>query len=421
MFTKKSSNELSYKHKINNDQYNMKLFDDSSFLSSTLKQQIELLDNCIKNKKSLAAVLKSLNLSYDNLQYKIDRKPILLDSQYYTLSDFAEKTNGIPVVSFFSGAGGLDLGFEAAGFSHTILIEKNPLFCETLKFNRPHWDICSGDVSNSQSMIELLSKRIGNTNKFEGIFIGGPPCQPFSIASNQRFNKNGENFKRTGFAHETNGNLLFDYIELIERFRPRVFLIENVPGLIDVDGGEQLERAYRKLEKCGYQIQEPLILKADYHFVPQQRTRLFIIGNRSNKDFFPPKASQHSLSVGPVFELSLEGVENHVTREHSAESVLRYMMLNYGNRDKLGRVDRLDPLLPSKTVIAGGSAGGGRSHLHPYIPRTLSVRESARIQTFPDNYIFVGSVARQFTQVGNAVPPVLGAQLAHAIYKSFYQ
>jgi DNA (cytosine-5)-methyltransferase 1 len=94
------------------------------------------------------------------------------------------------------------------------------------------------------------------------------------------------------------------------------------------------------------------------------------------------------------------------------------MMLDYGSRDQLERVDRLDPSHPSKTVIAGGSAGGGRSHLHPYIPRTLSVRESARIQTFPDDYVFLGPVARQFTQVGNAVPPVLGAQLGHAIYKS---
>jgi len=116
----------------------------------------------------------------------------------------------------------------------------------------------------------------------------------------------------------------------------------------------------------------------------------------------------------------MKGVENHVTREHSAGSVLRYMMLNYGERDKLGRVDRLDPNLPSKTVIAGGSSGGGRSHLHPYIPRTLSVRECARIQTFPDDYIFKGPVARQFTQVGNAVPPVLGSQLGTAIFKSFF-
>jgi DNA (cytosine-5)-methyltransferase 1 len=96
------------------------------------------------------------------------------------------------------------------------------------------------------------------------------------------------------------------------------------------------------------------------------------------------------------------------------------MNLEYGARDQRGRVDRLNPILPSKTVIAGGNSGGGRSHLHPYIPRTLSVRESARIQTFPDEYEFLGPSARQFTQVGNAVPPVLAAQLADSIKKSFF-
>ena len=89
-------------------------------------------------------------------------------------------------------------------------------------------------------------------------------------------------------------------------------------------------------------------------------------------------------------------------------------------RDRLGRVDRLDPTLPSKTVIAGGMNGGGRSHLHPEIPRTLSVRECARLQTFPDEYVFVGPSARQFTQVGNAVPPVLAAQIGNSILESYF-
>ena len=100
---------------------------------------------------------------------------------------------------------------------------------------------------------------------------------------------------------------------------------------------------------------------------------------------------------------------------------MRYMILEFGQRDKLGRVDRLNPLLPSKTIIAGGTGGGGRSHLHPFIPRTMTVRECARLQTFPDDYVFTGPVARQFTQVGNAVPPLLGYELACAIYNSIYE
>jgi len=391
-----------------------------AFFDKKVKQQVDFLNHSIHSGKSLASVLKATGKKYDDLIYTNYHRPILHDNRYFTIEDFTEKYNDIPVVSFFSGAGGLDIGLEAAGFSHTLLIEKVSLFCETIKFNRPKWDIQTGDISNTDEMIKVISNKIGNQKKFEGLFVGGPPCQPFSIASNQRFNKNGDNFKRIGFAHETNGNLLFEYIALIKYFKPRAFLIENVPGLIDVDNGEQLEKAYRELESCGYTINQPLILKADAYFVPQQRIRLFVIGNRINREFEAPKPSHNSLAVGEVFNLSMEGVQNHVTRQHTAESVLRYMMLNYGERDKLGRVDRLDPLLPSKTVIAGGNSGGGRSHLHPYIPRTLSVRECARIQTFPDNYIFTGSVARQFTQVGNAVPPVLGAQLGRAIFKSFF-
>ena len=215
--------------------------------------------------------------------------------------------------------------------------------------------------------------------------------------------------------------MLFDYIELIKHFKPKVFLIENVPGLREVDGGEQLRLAYSDLEKSGYNVNTPLIVKAAHHNVPQQRVRLFIIGSRTKEDLLPLIPNVDPLACGSLFEMSLSSAENHVTREHSAESVLRYMQLAYGKRDQLGRVDRLDPTKPSKTIIAGGTNGGGRSHLHPYIPRTLSVRESARLQTFPDNYLFTGPVARQFTQVGNAVPPVLAAQLAKIIKASFYK
>lgn len=394
------------------------IFPDVRFFEKEVRDQVKILKYCIEKEIPLSKRLLELGMSYEDLKYAINKKFYIKENRYYHLEEFSEKENGIPVVSFFSGAGGLDLGLEAAGFSHALLIEKNPLFCETIKHNRPNWDVKSGDVSNKEEMINIISKKIGNKKSFDGVFVGGPPCQPFSIAANQRFSKDGQNFKRTGFSHETNGNLLFNYIDLILHFRPKAFLIENVPGLIDVDGGEQLEKAYELLEEDGYTIHQPLILKADSYYVPQQRVRLFIVGSRKNKEFIPPKPSPKSLAVSSVFKISTKNVDNHITREHSAESILRYMMLDYGSRDQLGRVDRLDPSHPSKTVIAGGSAGGGRSHLHPYIPRTLSVRESARIQTFPDDYVFLGPVARQFTQVGNAVPPVLGAQLGHAIYKS---
>ncbi|WP_373474298.1 DNA cytosine methyltransferase, partial [Sphingorhabdus lacus] len=254
---------------------------------------------------------------------------------------------------------------------------------------------------------------------FEGIFVGGPPCQPFSIAANQRFSRAGENFKRVGFAHEKNGNLLFDYVRLVLHFRPKVFIVENVPGLRDLDGGEQLAAAITMLRAEGYNIAEPIILNAADYGVPQFRERLFVVGSRTNRGFEMPEAKPH-VGCASVLKNIPNGLPNHETRTHKAASIERYMRLNYGQRDQLGRVDRLDPALPSKTVIAGGTKGGGRSHLHPEIPRTLSVRECARLQTFPDDYVFLGPTARQFTQVGNAVPPVLAASLAKSLAAAYF-
>ena len=368
----------------------------------------------------LSELLHAKNKTYDDLRYETYELPNYEKQNYSSLDDFRISGTEIPTVSFFSGAGGLDLGFEAAGFGHQALYEKVPLFCETLRHNRPQWKVLDNDVSIKDEMIESLKASIGSTKFSDGLFVGGPPCQPFSIASNQRFSKSGENFKRVGFSHETNGNLLFDYINLIIHFKPKAFLIENVPGLKEIDDGAQLMKAYGLLEAAGFSVNNPFLVTADKYQVPQNRKRLFIIGGRSKKTFVPPTPTVESLSCASVFDLHTTNCENHITREHSADSVLRYLALPYGARDQLGRVDRLDPSRASKTIIAGGTKGGGRSHLHPYFPRTLSVRESARLQTFPDDYIFTGPVARQFTQVGNAVPPVLAAQLAASIRSCYF-
>jgi DNA (cytosine-5)-methyltransferase 1 len=181
-----------------------------------------------------------------------------------------------------------------------------------------------------------------------------------------------------------------------------------------------MRRALGALAAVGYHVQEPLVINAADHLVPQQRFRLFIVGTRRSKNVIRLKNQDYQVPCYSALRADLDGLPNHETRDHRAESVLRYMALRYGERDHLGRVDRLDPRLPSKTVIAGGTKGGGRSHLHPSIPRTLSVRECARLQTFPDDYSFVGPTARQFTQVGNAVPPVLAAQFAWAIKTSWF-
>ena len=372
----------------------------------------------------LAKVLEQEGYSFDDLIYSNRRKQIGLQPCPKILNDYQVKSNDIPMVSFFTGCGGIDLGFEAAGYNHVAAFEFNELFCKTLRKNRPSWDVFgppthSGDVSKVAEIISTLERKI--PRNFEGIFVGGPPCQPFSIASNQRFAKSGNSFKRVGFQHETNGNLLLDYIEIIKHFKPRCFLIENVPGLRDLDGGKQLTKAIYDLEKNGYIIDDPRVLNAANYAVPQYRERLFVIGYRNGQAPVYPTPSSIQYGVGSILHRQQGKGFNTETRVHNLTSIQRYYLLNYGQRDQLGRVDRLNPCTPSKTVIAGGTNGGGRSHLHPEIPRTLSVRECARIQTFPDDYVFVGSTARQFTQVGNAVPPVLAVQLGLSLADSVFR
>lgn len=391
----------------------------------SFERQCTILRRCIAYGLDLSSELVKENLDYDCLRYRhdtaieVDGPPLLM------LSDLTVPCHGTPVISAFSGCGGLDLGFEAAGFEHIALIDNERISCETLRRNRPRWKVIgppdfSGDVSNREEVLADLKDTTGVHAPFEGVLMGGPPCQPFSIAANQRFSKSGENFKRIGFAHKQDGPLLFDFIWLVEQLRPRVLLIENVVGLRAIDGGQQLSRAVDVITGLGYVVGVPLVLNAADFGIPQKRQRLFIVGSRVDGGFWPPVPSDTAVPCEKVLRLPMEDAENHVTRLHKAVSITRYMELRYGQREQLGRVDRLDPRIPSKTVIAGGARGGGRSHLHPHIPRTLSVRECARLQTFPDDYVFTGSPARQFTQVGNAVPPVLACKLARRIHEAFY-
>lgn len=390
--------------------------------STIYSRQNDMVGRSIAEGVDLYDLLNEQGLDIDDLIYANSGtirwegpKPPRLESM--------KQNSGVPLVSFFTGCGGMDLGFEALGFKHVAAFEFNEIFCRTLRKNRPDWNIFgppyhSGDVSKFDDVVEALSPLI--SKPFEGVFVGGPPCQPFSIAANQRFSKDGDNFKRTGFNHEKNGNLLFDYVNLIIEFLPAAFVIENVPGLRDLDGGEQLSVAIGQLRKAGYHVAEPEVLDAADHGVPQFRQRMFVVGSRLPGQFLYPKKTSHFGSASVLADLPATIALNHETRKHKAESIQRYMILDYGQRDQLGRVDRLTPNKPSKTVIAGGTNGGGRSHLHPEIPRTLSVRECARLQTFPDEYQFVGPTARQFTQVGNAVPPVLAAVVGRQLLSAYY-
>lgn len=392
-----------------------------------IELQKKILNQALQSGIKLCDLLAASGLSYDDLRYidRIDTKRATESNGHLSIDSVTPYKDGIPAVSFFSGAGGLDVGFKYAGFNNIISIEHNELFCKTLRLNAPGKTVVGppdykGDISERDEIAEILC-RLGIETPFNGVFHGGPPCQSFSIAANQRFNKTGENFKRTGFADEEKGMLLFDYIWFIQKFRPLAFLIENVEGITEFDDDKMIAGALDRLREIGYRIENPRVIDAAYYDVPQHRKRWIVMGTRGHRPIEYPKPTPDYMSCGEVFTRPTDNVANHTTRMHKADSILRYMSLTPGQRDKLGRVDRLNPEKPSKTVIAGGVKGGGRSHLHPFIPRTISVRECARLQTFPDQYTFAGTTARQFTQVGNAVPPMLAYKLALQIKSAIYE
>ena len=314
-------------------------------------------------------------------------------------------------LSLFAGCGGIDLGFTWAGFETVAAVEIRQFACDTLRKNHPNIKIYGppsydGDVRNFNA--QVLREMIGDVEI--DVISGGPPCQPFSVASAQRFYKTDERYKRKGDQDTEKGNLLPEYIRIINELRPKVFVIENVAALIGWNDGKFLSESLSALDS-DYVYSTPCAGHAHKFGVPQYRERMIIIGTRMPNKF--PIFSDNSIELSRTFTVAdalsdfPETPLNHQLRAHTPESIARYEKLKFGERDRLGRVDRLDPSQPSKTVIAGGENGGGRSHLHPYLPRTTSPRECARFQTFPDDFELCGTMSRQFTQVGNAVPPLL--------------
>lgn len=371
-------------------------------------------------------VLKSNRLSYDDITYSDgaqakDYRHLAVEEPLSLCPKLMSKP--IPVISCFSGGGGFDVGAEQAGYRTVLALDIDKNACETLRRNKIA-DVVMGPPDSSGDLHAITPAEIMKAAKarrpFPGLIVGGPPCQPFSLAANQRFSKAGENFKRIGFKDKKRGTLLDRFESLLLYARPEAFIVENVRGLMDIDGGLRIAKFRDRLSRAGYSVAEPMILSADDFGVPQYRERLFLVGNRLGRKF--------SLSVAPrklnaidVLAALPANVANHQPRNHAVASILRYRQLEMGAREQLGRVDRLHPFRPSKTVIAGGTRGGGRSHLHPFIPRTLTVRECARLQTFPDSYVFHGPIARQFTQVGNAIPPLLAYQVAASVYRTIFR
>lgn len=325
------------------------------------------------------------------------------------LLSIPKKKNGLTFASLFAGGGGLDLGFSAAGFKPSFTTDIVDSFCSTIRKNLP------GDLVEAWDMNDLKGSYVKDKVGEIDFVIGGPPCQSFSILGNR------------GATLDPRGKLVFEYVRFIKEVNPRGFLFENVPGLLSVNQGKDWEMILRFFKETGYHIYWERLNSAEYG-VPQLRERVVLIGFRDEVDFKWPtkkfsiaKNSSSKLPTARTSGAALKGMEstlNHDIRIHSDRVASRYSKLAPGERDRTDHTDRIHPDRPSGTVLVGSGGGGGRPFIHPFEHRHLTVREAARLQSFPDWWEFKGTVTSQYRQVGNAVPALMAYHVAKSIAKA---
>lgn len=330
------------------------------------------------------------------------------------LNSFKRKTKcKYKCISLFSGGGGLDLGAHFAGFQAMLVSDIIPKYTETIKHNLPYVNVYNDDA------LELTAPKLRELSEIDSadldLLIAGPPCQSFSILG-----------KRQSM-NDPRGKLTIKYFELIAELRPKAFVFENVPGLMTVNNGADFRELWQFIqETTGYTLYKGKLNAADFG-VPQFRERIFIVGFRpdiaSNGFEFPTEPSGAFAGLLPHRVPSkmaldnVDGLANQVIRIHTEKVKQRFANVPQGGRDAGSHSDRLDPELPAGTILIGSSAGGGRPHIHPYEPRVLTVREAARLQSFPDWYEFCGSSTEQYRQVGNAVCPLMAYELLKNVRK----
>ncbi len=323
-------------------------------------------------------------------------------------------------IELFAGAGGLALGLEKAGFLHVLLNELNSDACSTLRYNRPQWMVAEQDVRT------ISFKRFCGKVDF---LSGGFPCQAFSYAG-----------KQGGF-NDTRGTLFFELARAVSEVQPKVFLCENVRGLAAHDGGRTLSTIKNSIKELGYTLIEPRVLKAILYKVPQKRERLILIAIRNDiagkvqfkwpdpyyrimtlRDAFF-KGDLYDvdvpLSAGQRYPLKKEKVMKLVPmggywRDLPVDVQKEYMGGSFAlTGGKTGMARRLSFDEPSLTLTCA-PAQKQTERCHPTETRPLTIREYARIQTFPDEWTFAGTLSSQYKQIGNAVP----VNLAYAIGRS---
>lgn len=354
--------------------------------------------------------------NYDNLRsivknFNIDAN-ILLN---------VEKEKKFTNVELFAGAGGLALGLEEAGFDAILLNDFDKDSCNTLKTNRPNWNVICDSIETvaERDLLTELNLKEGELD----LLSGGYPCQSFSYAG-----------KRLGL-NDVRGTMFYYYAKVLAKLKPKMFLVENVKGLVSHDGGKTLITMINVFEEIGYKVQYKVLNAWDYG-VAEKRERIVIVGVRSdiNVEFNYPEPHKYKPvlrdvlqnvpeSEGASYPQSKKEVFDLVPpggcwRDLPEDVARAYMKGSYGlGGGKTGMARRISWDEPSLTILCSPCMKQ-TDRCHPDETRPFTVRESARIQSFPDEWQFSGSMLNKYKQIGNAVPVNFAKEIGLAIKKT---
>lgn len=346
-------------------------------------------------------------------------------------------SRSLACVDLFAGAGGFSLAAARVGFSVKLAIEQDKRACDTYRhnFRRRRTVLEEGDITD-MSPRRLAEAHFGD-EKICDLLLGGPPCQGFST----------HRIKDAGVEDPRN-HLIHTYFDFVRAFQPSAFLMENVPGMLWGRHSEFLEDFYRRAKAANYNVCEPVVVDARDYGLPQRRKRVFILGLRRGLDrtdlHWPPKPSHGSktacikdeklkqwVSCASVFRNLPSDDENAICMNHSDELVEAFRRTppnggsrhasgrlldchkgHDGHRDVYGRIDARQPAPTMTTACINPSKG---RFVHPTRHHGITVRQAARIQTFPDDFVFKGGLMAAGVQIGNAVPVRLGEILLRSL------
>lgn len=325
-------------------------------------------------------------------------------------------------IELFAGAGGLAIGLEEAGIKCLALNEYDHWACETLRKNRPDWNVIEDDVKNVS---------FSNLKGEVDIVTGGFPCQAFSYAG-----------KKLGL-NDARGTLFYEFARVVQETMPAICVGENVRGLLTHENGRTIEGMISILDEIGYNVITPRIFKTIFYKVPQKRERVLIVGIRKDLnqhlfDFPKPFKKVYTLkdalkkgelyncdvpkSDGSKYPKSKKEVldlvpEGGYWRDLPLETQKQYMGGSfYLGGGKTGMARRMSWSEPSLTLTCS-PAQKQTERCHPEETRPFTIREYARIQTFPDDWAFSGSVSQQYKQIGNAVPVNFAKEIGNSIIR----